>query len=48
MKLSKIFEEKPQSWGLRGDPYFWDYLKERSENAATGIGSLDIIMWIRK
>ena len=28
MKLSKIFEEKPERWGFRGDPYFWDYLKE--------------------
>ncbi|MBQ6001155.1 MAG: MobA protein [Clostridia bacterium] len=32
MKLSKIFEKKPGSWGFRGDPYFWDYLKERAEN----------------
>lgn len=32
MKLSTIFEEKPARWGLRGDPYFWDYLKERAEN----------------
>ena len=31
MKLSVIFEEKPQRWGFRGDPYFWDYLKERAE-----------------
>ena len=31
MKLSKIFEEKPESWGFRGDPYFWDYLAERAE-----------------
>ena len=27
MKLSVIFEEKPDRWGFRGDPYFWDYLK---------------------
>ena len=32
MKLSVIFEEKPRSWGFRGDPYFWDYLKEHAEN----------------
>ena len=32
MKLSVIFEEKPERWGLRGDPYFWDYLKELAEN----------------
>lgn len=31
MKLARIFEEKPKSWGFRGDPYFWDYLKERAE-----------------
>ncbi len=31
MKLSVIFEEKPKRWGFRGDPYFWDYLKERAE-----------------
>ena len=32
MKLSIIFEEKPEVWGYRGDPYFWDHLKERAEN----------------
>ncbi len=32
MKLSKIFEEKPERWGFRGDPYFGDYLKERAES----------------
>nr|MBQ4457178.1 MobA protein [Clostridia bacterium] len=32
MKLSVIFEDKPQMWGLRGDPYFWDYLKELAED----------------
>ena len=28
MYLSVIFEEKPWQMGLRGDPYFWDDLKE--------------------
>ncbi len=32
MKLEAIFEEKPERWGFRGDPYFWDYLKERAKN----------------
>ena len=32
MKLSIIFEEKPEQWGFRGDPYFWDYLKKLAEN----------------
>lgn len=27
MKVSVIFTEKPEQWGLRGDPYFWEYLK---------------------
>ena len=36
MKLLKIFEEKPERWGFRGDPYFWDYLKELA-------GNMDII-----
>ena len=32
MNLSIIFGEKPERWGLRGDPYFWDYLKDCAEN----------------
>ena len=28
MKLSVIFKDKPKRWGFRGDPYFWDYLKQ--------------------
>lgn len=32
MKLSEIFEEKPKRWGFRGDPYFWDYLREKAED----------------
>ena len=29
MKISKIFEEEPEQWGLRGDPYLWRELKDR-------------------
>ena len=29
MKISKIFEEEPIQWGLRGDPFLWRELKER-------------------
>ena len=32
MKLSVIFEDKPEIWGYRGDPYFWDHLKKLAEN----------------
>ena len=31
MNYSSLFDEKPESWGLRGDPYFWDYLKNRAD-----------------
>lgn len=31
MKLSVIFEEKPETWGFRGDPFFWDHLKKLAE-----------------
>lgn len=26
--LSELFIEKPWQFGLRGDPFFWDYLEE--------------------
>jgi hypothetical protein len=26
--VSKIFEENPERWGLRGDPYLWDELQQ--------------------
>lgn len=32
MRLSIIFAEEPEYWGYRGDPYFWDHLKQRAEN----------------
>ena len=47
MKLSDIFEEKPQYWGYRGDPYFWAYLKEKADN--TEISSAEELeSWIKK
>jgi molybdenum cofactor cytidylyltransferase len=32
MNLSVIFEEKPDRWGFRGDPYFWDHLNDIAKN----------------
>ena len=32
MKISEIFEDEPQQWGFRGDPYLWRELKERLDN----------------
>lgn len=26
--VSKIFEQKPEGWGLRGDPCLWDELQQ--------------------
>ena len=47
MKLSRIFEERPKSWGFRGDPYFWDYLKERAETMGN-LSPDDLETWIKK
>ena len=47
MKLSKIFEEKPASWGFRGDPYFWDYLKDRAESMDM-ISPDELEKWIKE
>ena len=47
MKLSAIFEEKPERWGFRGDPYFWDYLKELAENMDI-ISSDELEKWIKE
>ena len=29
INLSQIFENEPESWGLRGDPFLWEDLKEK-------------------
>ena len=47
MKLSIIFEEKPERWGFRGDPYFWDYLKEHAENMEI-ISPEELEKWIKE
>lgn len=31
-RVSKIFDNPPKQWGFRGDPYFWEYLKEILSN----------------
>ena len=47
MKLSVLFEERPGQWGFRGDPYFWDYLKERAEHMDL-ISPEELEAWIRR
>lgn len=29
--VSSLLERKPEKWGLRGDPFFWDELKQRTQ-----------------
>ena len=47
MKLSAIFEEKPERWGFRGDPYFWAYLKGLAENMDI-ISPDELEKWIKE
>lgn len=47
MKLSSIFEEKPASWGFRGDPYFWAYLRERAESM-DWLSPAELEQWIKE
>ncbi len=47
MKLSTIFEEKPKQWGFRGDPYFWDHLKQLAENMEM-VSPDDLEAWIKE
>ena len=47
MKLSIIFEEKPKQWGFRGDPYFWDHLKERAEEMEI-VSPDELEAWIKE
>lgn len=47
MKLSAIFEEKPERWGFRGDPYFWDYLKGLAEHMDI-ISPDELEKWIKE
>lgn len=47
MRLAAIFEKKPERWGFRGDPYFWDHLKE----LAKGMDALspdELEEWIKR
>ena len=33
MTVSKLFEDEPRQWGLRGDPFLWRDLKSHFESA---------------
>jgi len=34
MNVAELFNDEPAQWGLRGDPYLWQELKERFKNTA--------------
>ena len=47
MKLAELFENRPEYWGFRGDPYFWDYLQELAgDREASSAGELET--WIKQ
>ena len=46
MKLAVIFEERPQTWGFRGDPYFWQYLEYLAEEMDI-ISEDELEQWIK-
>ena len=40
--LSVIFDLEPTKWGLRGDPWFWRYLKDLFEQYDTTISTEEL------
>ncbi|WP_035795254.1 hypothetical protein [Butyrivibrio sp. WCD3002] len=40
--LSQIFDKKPEQWGLRGDPYLWDEMKEVFVGESLDISTRDL------
>ena len=47
MSLSSIFQEKPKTWGFRGDPYFWDYLADKANQMEMFSNPNDLEKWIK-
>ena len=46
--LSIIFERKPRQWGLRGDPYLWDEMKELCVGDSLDIDDYGIADFVSK
>ena len=47
MKLAAVFDEKPERWGFRGDPYFRDHLKGLAEEMDV-ISPDELEAWIKE
>jgi hypothetical protein len=41
-ELSLIFERKPEQWGLRGNPYLWDEMRDLFGGASLDISTRDL------
>lgn len=39
MRVSEIFNEKPERWGLRGDPYLWEDMKKEFDGVPITISA---------
>lgn len=37
--INSIFEDKPITWGLRGDPYLWDEISQHFKNSDETLSS---------
>ena len=48
MKLSVIFEEEPHGWGSRGNPEFWEYLKEHASDIEMPLSEGALESWIKE
>ncbi len=48
MNVSVIFEPEPKTWGYRGDPYFWRYLKKRLSSEELPLAPDHLEEFIRK
>lgn len=46
--LSVIFERKPRQWGLRGDPYLWEEMKELCVGDSLDIDDYGIADFVSK
>lgn len=49
--VSVIFNERPKSWGLRGDPYLWDDLDkqiycEKYSHGGMSSGYVSLEFWV--
>jgi hypothetical protein len=48
MMFSKLFMEKPDSWGLRGDPYLWEDLIIAGKDISMPENKDDVIATFKK